>query len=116
MGRWIGNVIYVDKDPNDSYKGWGWVEATTEDIKRFSIPTGDPRSYKRLCRLSVARRRLPNGGNLPSRGKSGTKKFTLNINGDLVTIKAQKSLTNQAVFAWVKTWAGPTAQRMFEKY
>jgi hypothetical protein len=41
----------------------------------------------------------------PSRGKAGGKKFTININGELLTIKAQKSLTNKAVCDWIKTWA-----------
>lgn len=111
MVRWAGNVIYIDKDPNDPYKGWGWVEATSDDCKRFGIPTTSPRSYIQFCKSGIDEgRRFPNNGNLPSRGKTGTKKFTVNIDGDLVTIRAQKSLTNQTVFAWIKSWASPTAK------
>lgn len=43
----------------------------------------------------------------PARGKAGGKKFVLNINGEIITIKAQKSLTIQAICTWVKTWASP---------
>ncbi len=38
MGRWTGNVIYIDRNPNNLNQGWGWVEGTTEDLKRFDIP------------------------------------------------------------------------------
>ncbi len=96
MGR-FGNVVYIDKDPNDPYKGWGWVEVTTEDSKKFGIPLEYPETYTKFCRSPIPRQDLPNNGNLPSRGTSGTKKFTLNIDGELVTIRAQKSLTIQAV-------------------
>lgn len=105
MGRKYWNVIYIDRDPNNLYKGWGWVEVTTEDIKRFGIPTKYPDTY---TKFSVSERfNLPNNGNLPSRGRAGTKKFTLNIDGELIAIRAQKSLTIQAVCAWIKTWASP---------
>ncbi len=110
MGRSYWHTIYVDRDPNDPYKGWGWVEVTTEDSKRFGIPTGYPDTYTKFCRVPSERFKLPNRGNLPSRGKAGAKKFTLNIDGEIVTIRAQKSLTIQAVCAWSKTWAIPNAK------
>ena len=107
----FGNVVYIDKDPNDPYKGWGWVEVTGEDSKKFGIPLGYPETYNKFCRSSIPHRdKLPNNGNLPSRGKSGTKKFTLNIGGEMVTIRAQKSLTIQAVCTWIKTWASPNTK------
>lgn len=110
MGRTYWSVIYIDRDPNDPYKGWGWVEATTEDIRRFGIPTGYPETYTRLRRAVSERMKLPNSGNLPSRGRAGAKKFTLNIDGALMTLRAQKSLTIQAVSCWVQTWADPDTQ------
>jgi hypothetical protein len=110
MGRIYWNTIYIDRDPNDPYKGWGWVEVTTEDSKRFSVPTGYPDTYTKFCSSPSERFKLPNCGNLPSRGKAGAKKFTLNIDGDLITIRAQKSLTIQAVCTWLKTWASPNAK------
>ena len=111
MARWRGNVIYIDKDPSDPYKGWGWVEVTTEDLKRFGIPRY-PLSYENRYQLNgdYLGSRFPNNGNLPSRGNSGTKKFILDVDSELVEIRAQKSLTNQAVFAWVKSWASPTVK------
>jgi hypothetical protein len=110
MVRIYRHTIYVDRDPNDPYKGWGWVEVTIEDSKRFNIPTGYPDTYTKFCRSPSERCKLPNNGNLPSRGKAGAKKFTLNLDGELVTIRAQKSLTIQAICAWIKTWASPNAK------
>jgi predicted GIY-YIG superfamily endonuclease len=34
----------------------------------------------------------------------------LNIDGELITIRAQKSLTIQAVCTWLKTWVSPNAK------
>ena len=110
MVRSYWNTIYIDRDPNDSYKGWGWVEVTTEDSKRFGIPTGYPDTYTKFCRSPAEQFKLPNNGNLPSRGKAGAKKFTLNLDGELVTIRTQKSLTIQAICTWIKTWASPDAR------
>ena len=112
MARWMGNVIYIDRDPSDPYKGWGWVEATRADCEKFSIPEGYPLSYENRYQSGDGSERFkyPNLGNLPSRGNAGTKKFILNIDGELVEIRAQKLLTNQAVFAWVKSWASPTVK------
>jgi T5orf172 domain len=111
MVRIYWNTIYIDRDPNDPYKGWGWVEVTTEDSKRFNVPTGYPDTYAKFCRSPFEERlKLPNYGNLPSRGKAGAKKFTLNLDGELVTIRAQKSLTIQAICTWIKTWASPNAK------
>lgn len=105
------NLIYIDKDPNDPYKGWGWVEVLIEDAKRFNIPTGYPETYTKSRKSSFDDwLKLPNRGNLPNRGKAGAKKFTLNLDGELITIKAQKSLTIQAICAWIKTWASPNAK------
>jgi hypothetical protein len=106
--RW--DIIYVDRDPNDPYKGWGWVEVTREDIEKLGISTGYPETYTKFCTSpsEYERWRCANQGNLPSRGKAGAKKFTLNLDGQLVTIRTQKSLTIQAVCAWIKTWQVPT--------
>ena len=111
MPRSYWNTIYIDKDPNDPYKGWSWVEVEIDDAKKFGVPTAYPETYNRFCKAPYGERhKLPNSGNLPSRGKSGTKKFTLNINGELITIRAHKSLTIQAFCAWVKIWADPNCK------
>lgn len=109
MARKYWGTVYIDRDTNDIYKGWGWVEVTTEDIDKFNIPTTYPATYSKILSPSE-RPKFPNNGNLPSRGRAGTKKFTVSVNGELVTIRAQKSLTIQAVCAWVKTWAPPNAK------
>lgn len=111
MNRRSWNTVYIDKDPNDPYKGWGWVEVTSEDIEKFGIPTRYPETYTNKRNLiGDERRKFPNNGNLPSRGKAGAKKFTLNLDGELMPIRVQKSLTIQAVCEWIKTWASPTAK------
>jgi len=108
MARRYWNVIYIDRDPHDPYKGWGWVEVTTADVKRYGIPTANPETYQQAL-SSSDRDKYPNGRNLPSRGRAGAKTFTVNMDGDLITIRAQKSLTIQAVCAWVRSWATPTS-------
>lgn len=110
MDKIYWHTIYIDKDPNDPYKGWGWLEVTTEDIKRFTIPTGYPDTYKKLSTSLSELFKLPNRGNLPSRGKAGAKKFTVNFNDKVITIRVQKSLTIQAVSTWLKSWIDPNAK------
>lgn len=90
------------------------MEVDLEDAQRFGIKVEHPQSRM------VTKRKLEYDEKTdsvheyydhyhtvhpPSRGKAGGKKFTININGNLLTIKAQKSLTNKAVCDWVKTWA-----------
>jgi hypothetical protein len=114
MLRRYKEVFYIDKDLNDPAKGWGWVEVDREDAQRFGIKAEQPKSR------TVTKRKLEydkktdsvyeyydhyHTVNLPFRGKAGGKKFTLNIKGELLTIKVQKSLTNKAVCDWIKTWA-----------
>lgn len=102
MARTYGETIYIDRDPNDPHKGWGWVEVTIEDIKTFKIPTAYPDTYKNKVFGSPR--------NLPSKGRAGTKKFTLHLNGEIIIIRAQKFLTIQSICAWAKTWAGQSAK------
>lgn len=110
MARSYWHTIYIDRDPNNPYKGWGWVEVTREDREKFDIPIGYPKTYIKSCRCPSERLKLPNGGNLPSRGKAGAKKFILSLDGELITIRSQKSLTIQAICAWIKTWASLNAK------
>ena len=110
MSRRYWHTIYIDRDPNDPHKGWGWVEVTIEDSKKFGIPTQDPETYKNVIKSPSERLKFPNRGNLPSRGRAGAKKFMLNLEGELITIRAQKSLTIQAISSWSKTWASPSAK------
>ena len=124
MGRWLGNVIYIDRNPNNPDEGWGWVEVTTEDMKRFGI-SNEHTGQRSVTKTKEITRTLYKDSipytetythtyearvHPPSRGKAGAKKFTINIDGELVTIRAQKSLTIQAICAWLKTWASPTAK------
>ncbi|MBE9202056.1 MULTISPECIES: GIY-YIG nuclease family protein [unclassified Nodularia (in: cyanobacteria)] len=121
MARKNWNVIYIDRNPDNPDEGWGWVEVLSEDIKRFSIPHQLPvgRWVTKHKEVTVTRYKdsvpytetytntYTDYLNVPSRGRAAGKKFTLNINGELITIKAQKSLTINAVSAWLWTWASP---------
>jgi hypothetical protein len=119
MKRRFWSTIYIDRDPNDLDKGWGWVEVDIELVKRFGIDTKHPGGR------TITKRKLKYDSKTnsvkeyydpyhvispPSRGKSGAKKFTLNMDGELITIRAQKSLTIPAVTTWIKTWASPNAK------
>lgn len=121
MVRKNWNVIYVDRNPDNLDEGWGWVEVLTEDIKRFSIPYQHPVGRWVTKHKSITITRYKDSVpytetytntytdylNVPSRGRAAGKKFTLNIDGELITIKAQKSLTINAISAWLRTWASP---------
>lgn len=110
MHKICWNRAYLDKDPDNIYKGWGWIEFEAEAKKRFNIPNY-PESYNNLKNISFEERfKIANSGNLPSRGRGGTKKFNINIDGELIAVRAQKSLTNKAICAWVKTWAPPNTK------
>jgi hypothetical protein len=111
MTKVYWSKIYVDRDPDDILKGWGWLEVKVDDIKTWSIPTIYPLTYQeKLKRLSFEEiRKMPGQGNLP--GGNGTrKKFSINIDGNIITIRAQKALSNKAVCFWIKTWAPPSAK------
>jgi hypothetical protein len=119
MVRRPKTVIYIERSPGDPDQGWGWVDVDREDLERFGIAVTYP-----LSRMVTKRKfsydsetnsvqSYEDHGHFvrpPNRGQAGGKKFTLNINGELVTIKAQKSLTIQAVCAWVSTWADPNTK------
>ena len=103
MNRRFWCHIYIDRDPTDHNKSWSWVELLVDDIKRLGIPTAYPQSYTNLSG-SIERR------NLPSRGRSGAKKFVINLEGDSIPLRVHKSVTISAVCAWLKTWAAPDTQ------
>jgi len=44
MSKVSWKMVYVDKDPDDIYKGWGWVEINVEDSNKFNL-TYYPESY-----------------------------------------------------------------------
>ena len=118
MGHRFGNVIYIDRNPNNPDEGWGWVEVTTEDMRRFGISKKHPapRRVTKTKEITTIRYQdsIPYTETYthtyetfvspPSRGKAGAKRFILNIDGEIITIRAQKSLTIKAICAWIKTW------------
>lgn len=108
MNFW--SLIYIDRDPTNVEKGWGWIEIKIEDCKRHEIPLGFPDSYTKLRKSPSERAKLPHRGNLPHRGRASTKKFMLNLDGELVKIRTQKSLSISAICEWLKTWAKPNTK------
>ncbi|MDZ8026532.1 MAG: hypothetical protein RMX97_17815 [Nostoc sp. DedQUE11] len=79
MGRRFGNVIYIDRNPNNPGEGWGWVEVTTEDMKRFAIPNKHPTMRKITATLNCKSTvkmpvvNLPFGRSHNSQGTTFTK-------------------------------------------
>ncbi|MBF2001590.1 MAG: GIY-YIG nuclease family protein [Synechococcales cyanobacterium M58_A2018_015] len=126
MAKQYWATIYIDRNPNNLDEGWGWVELTVEDVRRFglSTKTPQPRQVTKQQEITVTRYQdsVPYRETyintytdwiyVPSRGRSGAKKFTLIINDELVTLKAQKSLTIAAICAWLKTWVPPETKLM----
>jgi len=120
MGR-FGNVIYIDRNPENLDEGWAWVEVRTEDLRRFPIPNEHrkPRIVTKSKEITVTRygesgpyqethtHTYTHYLQVSSRGRSGTKKFFLNINDEILEIRTQKSLTIKAFCSWVRTWADP---------
>lgn len=107
MSRRYWQHIHVEKSPDNPLKGCSWVELLVDDIKRFNISTDKPASY---AKLTFEQRQAAKTPGLPSRGNSGTKRFTLIINGESVPLRSHKALTVSAICGWLKTWAAPNTQ------
>lgn len=128
-------TFYIDKAPGQPIKGRGWIDISDIEIaKRFNIPLGgeytNPAIFKRFSLEEVKRESLkfkvhsdvnkvrgvgiypdgnPDGGIRVviacKRGKAGGKKFTVVDPRESVKLTVQKSLTVEAVCAWVRIWA-----------
>jgi predicted GIY-YIG superfamily endonuclease len=111
MIRTEWQTIHIEKDQANPSKGWGWIEIEKEYIKKLKIPTKHPKSFdiafnKARNSKSSPRRLI----GLRLRGTSGSNKFKLHVNGDLISIRAQKSLSVKAICTWAKTWAPSEAK------
>lgn len=42
MAKQYWATIYIDRNPNNLDEGWGWVELTVEDVRRFGLSTKTP--------------------------------------------------------------------------
>lgn len=107
MRRGYWQHIYVEKSPGNPLKGCSWVELLVNDIKRFNISTDKPAPY---AKLTFEQRQAAKTPGLPSRRNSGTKRFTLIINGESVPLRSHKALTVSAICGWLKTWAALDTQ------
>jgi hypothetical protein len=117
MGKRFGTITYIDRNPDNLEEGWGWVEIRSEDIKRFGIPLRIAPARRKITKtkeITVTRydKTIPYTETYtntyddyirpPSRGMAAGKKFTLSIDGELVIINVQKSLTIRALSGFVK--------------
>lgn len=139
MGR-TRVTFYVDKVPGQPLKGRGWIDISDIEVaKRLDIPLiGEHTNSRYLTRVSqkdveyeslksddfLGRQKMTRGfwlqrknedGSLEivvacNRGKAGGKKFTVLDRQETVKLSVQKSLTIEAVCAWVKTWASEEAE------
>lgn len=126
MRRIYKTIIYIDRDPKDPDKGWGWVELPQDFVREYNVDKSYPssRRVQRSKEITVTRVKQDEQGNNvpyshtythtyedvirpPSRGKAAAKKYKLNISSQLTNLGVQKSLTIQAVCHWLKTWAPP---------
>ncbi|PSM48494.1 hypothetical protein C7Y66_14380 [Chroococcidiopsis sp. CCALA 051] len=42
MARQYKETIYINRDPNNPYKGWGWIDVETEVVRRYGFSTRMP--------------------------------------------------------------------------
>ena len=133
-------TFYVDKVPGQPLKGRGWIDISDFEVaKRLDIPLiGEHMNSRYLTRVSqkdveyeslksddlLGRQKMTRGfwlqrknedGSLEivvacNRGKAGGKKFTVVDRQETVKLSVQKSLTIEAVCAWVRTWASEEAE------
>lgn len=116
-------TVFIDKDPDNLWKGWGWVDIKIGVVEKYGIDKSRPisrtvdtreiSSVEERRSFLKKRRRISDDTftvNPPGRGRTGGKKFTIQIGDENISIKAQKSLNINAIVAWVKTWAGEKAQ------
>ncbi len=114
-------TIFINKDPDHLWKGWGWIDLKIGLVRQYGINTSCPQSrvikieeIPAIKRASFLKGRCKSNYGYtirpPSRGKAGGQKFIIRIDNENFSIKAQKSLTIKAIIAWVKTWAGEQAQ------
>lgn len=115
MARQYKETIYINRAPNNPYKGWGWIDVETEVVRRYGFSTRMPQPIT-LSGEELEEKLGGKGGsgwysiNPPGRGRTGGKKFVVNTNSEFINLSVQKSLTIEAVCAWVKTWASSDAK------
>ncbi len=114
MVRRYKTTIFIDKDPDDIFKGWGWVDVDQDVALRLKISTEHPQ-YRELPPEKLEEFRLKGKTctwciRPPLRGKAGGKKFVVNTDNEVIYLSVQKSLTTNAVCYWVKSWASLDAR------
>lgn len=135
----IRTTFYVDRVPGKPLKGRGWIDISDIEVtKRLDIPLtgehinsqvrfkvyeGEPEYelvnrqeyfYRKISGISVVGIQGQKGVLWVTvscnRGKAGGKKFTVVDRRETVRLIVQKTLTIEAVCAWVKTWASDNAE------
>ena len=123
----ICTIIYIDKNPNNLDEGWGWVQIRFLDMKRFNISNVSPATRSVTKQREVELTKYKDGLayvetyietytesiHIPLVGKGcEEQKFILSIKEELVPLRAQKSLTIEAVCSWIRSWA-PAGTKVF---
>ena len=117
-------TVFIYRDPDNFWKGWGWVDIKLRIAEKYGLDKSRGKrrlihieeipSDKRASFLNIKYKRSYGDGryeiNSPGRGRTGGKKFTIQIENENISIKVQKSLNIKAIVAWVKTWAGEKAK------
>ena len=132
-------TFYVNKVPGQPLKGRGWIDISDiEIVKRLDIPLNgkhtNSRIHIRVSREDAEYESLNSEGYISAkqtrgywvcgknpdgslkvaincnRGKAEGKKFTVLDRRETVRLIVQKTLTIEAVCAWVRTWASEGAE------
>lgn len=135
----IRTTFYVDRVPSQPLKGRGWIDISDIEIAkcldipltgehnnsqvRFKVYEGEPEYelvnrqeyfYRKISGISVVGIQGQKGVLWVTvscnRGKAGGKKFTVVDRRETVRLIVQKTLTIEAVRAWVRTWASDGAE------
>ena len=135
----IRTTFYVDRVPGEPLKGRGWIDISDIEIAkrlnisltgehnnsqvRFKVYEGEPEYelvnrqeyfYRKISGISVLGIQGQKGVLRVTvscnRGKGGGKKFTVVDRRETVRLIVQKTLTIEAVRAWVRTWASDGAE------
>jgi hypothetical protein len=116
-------VYFIEKVPGDILKGLGWVKMDYDIAQRLQIPikysgtisVPNPEPY--CCQIHPEDKLpwyTPNYQPVyyvyPPKPQGKSKKFTLHIKGENITLYVQSSLTIEAIRLWLVSWADEDVQ------
>lgn len=123
MSKKLKSVFYIEKVPNNILKGLGWIKVNTNAAQRFNIPQKYTETVKiknhepHCCPIQPEDKSeyilfdyKPYHYIYLPKVRNSNRKFSVQFEGEIITLFAQKSLTVKAVREWVKTWASSKAK------